>query len=192
VKFTSRVGHSCSIWWVHGGEATVTGVRCRGTCKDGHTTEAVAESGRVTWHGECATEGCERKVYCRRVPADTPAPPAETKVAETDPHRVLEVPGYRDEPAPAEPDDDGQQQQPGEPGGDPGSGEQPAGAGAPGATPPRRGKRTRRGPAAAPAPPVTPTPPRAERPRGVLGRLRARLGDDTHDDDNEDALFGVY
>jgi hypothetical protein len=161
-------------------------VRCRGTCKAGHTTEAEAEPGRVTWHGACATEGCEQKVYCRRVPADTPAPPPETRVAQSDPHRVLEVPGYRDEPAPPdEPTDTGDE--PGEPA--PGATGEPAPA-------PRKRKRQgagRRpaGAAAAPAPPVTPTPPRAERPRGLVGRFRARIADDV-DDAEDDRLFGHW
>jgi hypothetical protein len=62
-------------------------VRVRGTCKDGHLTETVSAPGRVTWHGACATEGCENTVYAKRVPKDVrppDEPDAQTPPAEDD------------------------------------------------------------------------------------------------------------
>lgn len=161
------------------------GVRCRGTCKDGHTTEVTSEPGRVSWHGPCPHDGCRLKVYARRVPDSTPPPP-DTKTTDThageDPHRVLEVSAYRDEPQP-QPERPDEPERPGDGAGGAGGDDQPA-------APPRpahqRGRR-----AAAPAPPVHPEPGPPARPRGVLGRLRHRLNAGAeHDDDGE--LFGVF
>ena len=42
----------------------------RGTCTAGHVTETKSEPGRVTWHGVCATDGCDLTVYAKRVPRD--------------------------------------------------------------------------------------------------------------------------
>lgn len=66
----------------------------RGTCRAGHTTEATSDPGRVTWEGPCSHPGCDLKVRGRRVPADTPAPPADTRTAaagDGDPYQVREV-----------------------------------------------------------------------------------------------------
>jgi hypothetical protein len=97
------------------------GVPVRGTCKAGHTTETTSTPGRVTWEGECSTDGCSHPVRARRVPstertatppADAPAdtPPAAPPAAPDDPHAVKEVsydapqPKRRQPPAPRERD----------------------------------------------------------------------------------------
>jgi len=49
-------------------------VRVRGTCSRGHITETKSDPGRVTWHGPCATEGCDELVYAKRVPRDVRPP----------------------------------------------------------------------------------------------------------------------
>lgn len=78
-------------------------VRVRATCPDGHVTEATSDPGRVTWEGTCSTEGCEHPVKGRRVPRDVrPAQdPAAQPAPADDPHTVIEVPAYRDDPGPS-------------------------------------------------------------------------------------------
>lgn len=73
-------------------------MKVRGVCAAGHVTEATAAPKRVTWHGPCATAGCDLKVYCRRVPIDR-APPAAGPAGEpagdaNDPHRVIRIDRY--------------------------------------------------------------------------------------------------
>jgi len=70
-------------------------VRVRGTCTAGHVTETRSTPGRVTWEGTCGHDGCQLPIHARRVPKDTPAPPADTAPADpTDRHRVIEVTSY--------------------------------------------------------------------------------------------------
>jgi hypothetical protein len=47
-------------------------VRVRGTCKAGHTTEAVTDPGRLRWEGPCADAGCGLQVRASRIPRETP------------------------------------------------------------------------------------------------------------------------
>lgn len=51
------------------------GVRVRGTCTAGHTTEAMSDPGRVTWEGACSHKGCQLPVKGRRIPGPPPAAP---------------------------------------------------------------------------------------------------------------------
>jgi hypothetical protein len=44
------------------------GIRVRGTCRSGHTTEAVSTPGRSTWNGTCSDPGCELPVTAKRIP----------------------------------------------------------------------------------------------------------------------------
>ena len=87
-------------------------VRVRGTCTAGHVTETRSTPGRVTWEGTCGHDGCQLPIHARRVPKDTPAPPADTAPADpTDRHRVIEVTSYdqpkHPQPAAPEPAGDG-------------------------------------------------------------------------------------
>lgn len=68
-------------------------LKVRGTCKQGHVTEAVAAPGRVTWQGKCADSGCDLSVNCRRVPKDRAGDGATAKDA-NDPYRVIRVDSY--------------------------------------------------------------------------------------------------
>lgn len=82
-------------------------VRVRGTCTAGHVTETRSTPGRVTWEGTCGHDGCQLPIHARRVPKDTPPPPADTTGPDpTDRHRVIEVTSYEQQPKhprPAEP-----------------------------------------------------------------------------------------
>src|SRR6185437_2378752 len=49
-------------------------VRVRGTCREGHVTEATSAPGRVTWEGSCSHEGCDLPVKARRMPGRVAAP----------------------------------------------------------------------------------------------------------------------
>src|SRR6185437_12121294 len=53
-------------------------VRVRGTCGEGHVTEATSAPGRVTWEGQCSHEGCDLPVKARRMPGRAAAPPADS------------------------------------------------------------------------------------------------------------------
>lgn len=91
-------------------------VRVAGTCPAGHALERDADldpSGRrrLTWSGECPTEGCHLRLVARRIknfqPATAPAaatttttPPASAPPAR---RAVRKVTAYRDAPTRAKP-----------------------------------------------------------------------------------------
>lgn len=123
-------------------------VPVRGVCRRGHETLTTAEPGKLTWRGECPTDGCPERVICRR--QTTPAMEARAKAAErlaeaeaarkaaeANPPappapptgRVRKVKGYRDDNRPQPP---GFGDKP-----EPGSSRPPAGVGEPnGSDPP--------------------------------------------------------
>jgi hypothetical protein len=69
------------------------GIRVRGTCAEGHTTEATTEPGRVTNRGPCSHEGCALQVVRKRIPRETPEADAPaTKATETG---AEDGPGYK-------------------------------------------------------------------------------------------------
>ena len=77
------------------------GVRVRGTCPAGHTTEAEAVPPRVTWRGDCSHDGCTETVLARRIPRETPEAKATDAQPATDaggdagdPYAVREVTSY--------------------------------------------------------------------------------------------------
>jgi hypothetical protein len=113
------------------------GVRVRGTCAAGHTTEAMSDPGRVTWEGRCSHKGCELPVKGRRIPGPPPAAPKTEPKSEKTPATGTRKLIVTKEPtnAPKHPKPaTGQQPVPGPTGaGDPAAGE-PAGvpAGGPG------------------------------------------------------------
>jgi hypothetical protein len=158
------------------------GVRVRGTCTGGHVTETTSTPGRTTWHGPCANDDCELKVYARRVPGDTPAEdPTAEKPPPADPHTVIEVPAYRDDPKPSFDPDDRPAGPPVAPAGD-----APAGGAASGV--PSSSSATKPGDAGgggsgAAAVDVD------EQPRGLRGRLRARRSSRAGQDEDEDHFF---
>jgi hypothetical protein len=74
-------------------------VRVVGTCKNGHATATRSEPGRVTWTGECATDGCAERVHCKRAPKDKAPAPADAATPppadeDGDPYAVRKVTDY--------------------------------------------------------------------------------------------------
>ena len=80
------------------------GVRVRGSCKNGHITETVADRGRVTAQVVCSHDGCEQKVNCRRIPKDATPPPPPASDGTT---RVVRIADYDATSSGAQGDDGG-------------------------------------------------------------------------------------
>jgi hypothetical protein len=113
--------------------ATVSGIKVRGKCPDGHQYTTTAPAGRVTWTGPCPT--CSKPMTARRLPS------AEQATAAVDPapgdpgsgELVVKKARYKDappDPRPKEPEQD--DEAPPDRGDED---DEPAGAGAGGAEP---------------------------------------------------------
>lgn len=81
-----------------------SGIKVRGSCRNGHVTEATSNPGRLTWEGPCSHEGCDLNLRAKRIPRDeVPAPlPAGADAGSTT--RVVRITDYD---ATAGPDDAG-------------------------------------------------------------------------------------
>jgi hypothetical protein len=66
------VNLSCSLTFTPVVSKPKKGIRVRGTCRSGHTTEATSTPGRSTWNGTCSDPGCELSVTAKRIPRETP------------------------------------------------------------------------------------------------------------------------
>lgn len=78
------------------------GIKVRAVCPAGHETVTTAPRNRVTWRGQCHTEGCEHRIVARKVldppgtaPATEPSDPPKPK------KKIRKVAAYRGSDGPA-------------------------------------------------------------------------------------------